>query len=101
MGFRAILREFLLVTICVHVYNEMMVVHMRVHSKELLENGATQMHEVVRKHTVRTLVVGWTPKHVADGLEERCDILVRRHLLSHGFCTCTGVGLEPLKSVQK
>lgn len=88
-------------TIAIHLYNEMMVVHVCVDSKQLLENGATQMHEIVWEHAIRTLVVGWTPKYVTDGLEERCDILICRHLPFMSIGILTGVGLEPLKSVQK
>lgn len=84
-----------------HLYNEMMVIHVRVNSKQLLEDGAAQMHEIVWEHTIGTFVVGWTPKYITDGLEKRCDILICRHLPSKSIAIPTGVGLEPLKSVQK
>lgn len=101
MGFGAILRELLFLSSVIRSYEEMMMVHMRVNTKQLLENGATQVHEVVWEHTIRALVVGRTPKYVTDGLEERGDILVCRHLPSQIIDNPTGVGLEPLKSVQK
>lgn len=59
------------------------------------------MHEIVWEHTIGTFVVGWTPKYITDGLKKRCDILICRHLPSKSIAIPTGVGLEPLKSVQK
>lgn len=80
MRFRADSREFLSSIRFVRTYNEMVMVHMSIHSEQFLEDRTTHGHEVVGEHALVALIERRLAKHVGDALEKCQNVLTGTHL---------------------